>query len=165
MSISTVGLFMHEWIKPLLSLTFEVRLFLILSYVGGPISVFFLFTNVRVHLSHSKRLVMFGSIIIGPVFVGLLCFGLVTPLHLLFSTPATQIELVSSISRDFSGNLRGGCSGLVRVASISTPTSERGLCNVPEKMWKRLKVGDRLLLEGMRSPMAFTFNKIELLEK
>ncbi|CAM3516909.1 hypothetical protein VA7868_00826 [Vibrio aerogenes CECT 7868] len=163
-----VGFLIGHWIDPLMSPSFDKRFWPSLLYVGGPLSVLFAFTA---HFRQSLKGATFGTqlmlvcglIFIGPMSVLFMVQGIAVPLHLLIAEPGTQIERVSDKSDDWYGHGRGSCDGKLWLRSPSDPSAERLLCDVPKAVWHHVSVGDMLLLEGAKSPIAMTVKKISFL--
>ncbi|KLV05187.1 hypothetical protein ABT56_12445 [Photobacterium aquae] len=96
-------------------------------------------------------------------FVYMLALLPIAPVHYFFSVPATQIEQVSDLGSSYYGSGKGSCRGRVWLRSAGKLQRERVLCHVPEPLWRQLKIGDRLWLQGEQSPVAFSPDKMALI--
>lgn len=157
-----LGIMIERWIQPLHSPSFDALLWNPVLYIGASVfsTCFLVLKRVRQGLRggtwKDRASICLGMICLGPliVFSFMLSFG--TYWHMLTKKPASQVEVVAELPSTWSSTGRGSCTGKLWVHPSGEPQHERILCYVPKELWAELKVGDRLLLNGERSSVAFT---------
>ena len=82
--------------------------------------------------------------------------------HLAVASPATVEATVVDLPSSYRS--RRACEGQVRVDVPGTPSSSR-LCNVPEQTWQALQVDDVIQLQGTRSALGLSVDRIESVAK